>query len=183
MHTRNEQRPGHLTSLNQSTFLETLNEHRGIVLKVASVYCSNPTEREDLVQTITAELWYAYPRYDSHFRFSTWMYRICVNVAISNYRRESRYSKTREPLEEAHLETRAADSPTPWDEQRSILYDFIEELGELDRALMLLYLDDMSHAEIADVLGISVTNVATKIGRIKLRFRNASTQLIASKKE
>ncbi len=184
MHIRNEMEQASLMAEDRSTlFLDRLNEHRGIVLKVASMYCRNPSEREDVIQTITAELWRAYARYDSRYRFTTWMYRICVNVAISYYRRESRRAQPIESLDLADIDDSSAEPPTEEDAQRDMLYDFISELNELDRALMLLYLDDLNHADIANVLGISPTNVATKIGRMKLRFRDASNKLAAAKKD
>ena len=137
---------------------------------VAFAYCRDRGAREDVVQCISAELWRAYPRYDGRATFSTWMYRIAVNAAISYYRRETRERSG--PIDPADFESLPAASDDEVDvARRTTLYRLIAGLDELERALILLYLDGNSHAEIADVLGISQTNVATKISRIKQALR------------
>ena len=137
---------------------------------VAFAYCRDRGAREDVVQSISAELWRAYPRYDGRVTFSTWMYRIAVNAAISYYRRETRECSG--PIDPADFESLPDASEDEVDvARRATLYRLIDGLDELERALILLYLDGKSHAEIADVLGISQTNVATKISRIKQALR------------
>jgi RNA polymerase sigma factor (sigma-70 family) len=158
---------------DQQRFEALWREHRGIVLKVASVYARGAEERLDLAQEIGAQLWRSFAGYDERrAKFSTWLYRIALNVAISHLRRESGRDGRFEPLDEAHLETVAGEPATEPDERLAALYAFIGELDALNRALILLYLEDRSYAEIADVLGISATNVATKINRIKTRLRS-----------
>lgn len=158
------------TSDDQAAFLRRLDEHRGIVCSVAFAYCRDRGAREDVVQSISAELWRAYPRYDGRVTFSTWMYRIAVNAAISYYRRETRERSG--PIDPADFESLPDASEDEVDvARRATLYRLIDGLDELERALILLYLDGKSHAEIADVLGISQTNVATKISRIKQALR------------
>ncbi|MFL6195181.1 MAG: RNA polymerase sigma factor [Thermoanaerobaculia bacterium] len=154
----------------QDRFLTLLEEHKKILYKVASSYCRNPADRPDLVQEITAQLWRSFDRYDERLRFSTWMYRIALNVAISFYRSEARRSRNTVPAEESILELAAGGEPEP-DENLRLLQGFIEQLDELDRALILLYLDGNRHDAIAEILGISETNVGTKISRIKARLR------------
>lgn len=156
--------------------MEILEAHRGIVLKVAHAYCRDLADRQDLIQTIVVELWRAYPRFDRKRRFSTWLYRIAVNVAISFHRRQSRHVHEVMSLDDPAFEQRAVAMREPAvDDQHDALYDLIASLDALHRALILLYLDGHSYAEIADVLGISETNVATKIGRIKQKFRTNPT--------
>jgi len=156
----------------QEQFLTLLEEHKKILFKVASVYCRNPADRDDLVQEMCLQLWRSFGRYDAGQRFSTWMYRVCLNVAISFYRRESRRSRTTVPADVSILEIPAEEIDVVMlsDELR-MLQQFIEQLDELDRALVVLYLDGNHHDTIAAVLGISETNVSTKIGRIKQRIR------------
>ncbi len=165
---------------HQLRFESLLQEHRGIVFKVAGVYSRNQADREDLVQEIATQLWRSFGRYDeAQARFSTWMYRIALNVAISQVRRE-RWSQTDrfEPLQPHHLETVGGGEAIPQqDERLAALYAFIGELEPLNRALILLYLEDRSYAEIAEILGISETNVATKISRIKQKLRG---QMVAA---
>jgi len=155
----------------QAGFVRRLDEHRGILFKVADAYCRNRVDREDLVQNIVAQLWRAYRRFDDRKSFSTWMYRIAVNVAISFYRSEIRRTRNVAPAEASIVETIAQPPTEEPDERLGLVRAFIERLDPLDRALMILYLDDNSHASIAEILGISQTNVATKISRVKQRLK------------
>jgi RNA polymerase sigma-70 factor (ECF subfamily) len=159
----------------QDAFLASLDQHRGILFKVASAYCRDAVGREDLVQEIVLQLWRAYPRFDGRAQFSTWMYRIAVNVAISAYRNERRTAERVERTDLARLEHLAAPNAHS-DENAALLREIIDRLDALDRALMILYLDDRSYAEIAEILGITQTNVATKINRLKERLRRSAAQ-------
>jgi len=152
-------------------FSARLNEHKGIVCKIAHAYARNPEDWKDLSQEIILQLWKSYPRFDPRFKFSTWMYRVALNVAISNYRRELRRPGAVVSLEEMVVEPAAQPEPTELDRHVAELYRIIGQLDELNRALMLLYLDDTSYREIASILGISETNVATKINRLKIKIK------------
>ena len=152
-----------------AAFLELIERHGSILQKIARAYCPAVSQRADLVQEMTIALWRSFDRYDVSRKFSTWMYRIALNVAISYFRRESRWSQRREPLED---EDRSTESDAV-DPRVDSLLACIDELAPLDKALVLMYLDGCAHAEIAGALGISVTNTATKIGRIKERLRRA----------
>ncbi|WP_430388477.1 RNA polymerase sigma factor [Dyella sp. 20L07] len=157
----------------QRRFDAQLREHQGIVLKVASLYARTVEDRRDLAQEICVQLWRSFDRYDaSRAKFSTWLYRIALNVAISHLRRpEQGWEGRLEPLETSHLETIGGDAAPEPDERLADLYAFIGRLDALNRALILLYLEERSYTEIAEILGISETNVATKIGRIKQTLR------------
>jgi len=152
-------------------FLECLDRHRGILFKVAGAYCRDPGLRPDLVQETIAELWRAYPRYDGRASMATWTYRIALNVAISYYRREIRRTRHVVSAEPSLVESVPSEDDADRDERLDLLYETIGRLSPFDRALMVLYLDDNPYSVIAEVLGISVTNVATKIGRIKQRLK------------
>jgi RNA polymerase sigma-70 factor (ECF subfamily) len=155
----------------QTAFLRRLDEHRGIVLKIASAYCHNRADREDLAQEIVAQLWRSYGRFDEERRFSTWMYRVAMNVAISFARRETAYEQNLRRTDEGILETIAGAPQEEDDENAALLRGFIDRLDPFNRALMILYLDDNPYAEIAEILGLSETNVATKIARIKQKLK------------
>lgn len=163
---------------HQQRFEALLHEHRGIVFKVAGLYSRNTADREDLVQEISVQLWRSFARYDERqAKFSTWLYRIALNVAISQARR-GRWSESDrfEPLQTHHLETvGGGEVIAEPDERLAELYAFIGQLDPLNRALILLYLEDRNYTEIAAILGISETNVATKISRIKLKLRGQMT--------
>lgn len=156
---------------SQERFLSLLDEHKKILYKVAGSYCRNPEDRQDLVQEIVAQLWRSFGRYDESYRFSTWMYRIALNVAISFYRNESRRSRATVPAGESILEIADPRGSEDTEENLRLLWRQIDQLDELDRALIILYLDGNRYDTIAEILGISETNVGTKIGRIKQKLR------------
>lgn len=159
---------------SQDRFETLLRDHAGILHKTAATYCRNPADREDLVQEIAAQWWRAFPGFDGRCAFSTWAYRIALNVAISHVRRESARLRDTVPAEDHHLEM--ADGSAPPSEDLFLLQRFIEGLGSLDKALVLLYLDGHSHQEIGDVLGITPGHAATKIGRLKARLRQSASR-------
>jgi RNA polymerase sigma factor (sigma-70 family) len=161
--------------LLQDRFLTLIEEHRKILYKVCNAYCNSRDDREDLAQEITVQLWRSFGAFDARCRFSTWMYRIALNVAISYNRRESTRARYLISADDRLLES-IADTERQSDEI-VLLHQFIADLDPLNKALMLLYLDGYSYREIAEVLGIRETNVATKINRLKQamkeRFRVA----------
>jgi len=152
-------------------FLALLESHQKIVFKVASLYCWDAAERDDLRQEITLQLWRAFPSYDPRRVFSTWMYRIALNVAISFARKAGRRRRIIEPLEDGGVDVPAAASAPEPDGQVDDLHRCLRALDPLSRALLMMYLDERSYREIAEVLGITETNVATKISRLKQRLR------------
>jgi RNA polymerase sigma-70 factor (ECF subfamily) len=149
----------------QERFQALMDEHKKILYKVCNSYCRNRDDRDDLAQEIIIQVWRSFGKFDERYRFSTWMYRIALNVAISFYRRES--TRTRHVISDDDRLLNAIDETVDQSQEKQLLYQFIEKLDPLNKALVLLYLDGNSHQEIADVLGISETNVATKIGRLK----------------
>ena len=153
-------------------FQALLERHRKIVFKVANTYCRDPHDRADLAQEIAAQLWRSFPSYDGQRVFSTWMYRIALNVAISFRRSSGRHERHLVALDE-ELHDAPADSKTDaQDDSVQALYRCIDRLDPFNRALLLLYLDERSQREIAEILGLSETNVATRVGRLKQRLRD-----------
>lgn len=163
---------------DKETFLRLLDEHGGIIRKVAATYSNNLADRHDLMQEITLQLWKGYPRYSPDRPFSTWMYRVALNVAISFLRRNTHPRRQIVPLDESTFEpTDESAQPGQTDERVALLQEVIATLPPLDRALLLLYLDEHSYREIATILGITETNVATKLNRLKLRVREEMLKL------
>lgn len=157
-------------------FTALIQQHKGILYKVAQAYCRDAADREDLLQEMALQLWRAFDRYDETLRLSTWMYRIALNVAISFYRKErSRRSLSGEIGESIFL-IPAPAAETEREGRLLLLQQFIHELPDLEKALMLLYLEERSYREIADIVGITETNVATKIARIKVKLREKFSQ-------
>jgi RNA polymerase sigma factor (sigma-70 family) len=164
--------------VDEEIFTRLLEQHAGIIRKVAFGYSNTFADRQDLTQEITLQLWRSYPRYSPDRPFSTWMYRIALNVAISFLRRHTHPVRQTLSLEENEIEL--VDESTGMiepDKRIPLLQQVIASLVPLDRGLMLLYLDDHSYREIAAVLGITETNVATKLNRLKQRVREAIIKL------
>lgn len=160
---------------NSVAFQELIEQHRGILYKVARAYCPLEEERQDVIQEMMIQIWQALPRYNAQYKSSTWIYRIALNVAISYYRKTTTQQRRQQALDANAIQGAEADSNEK-EQQFRLLEQFISELKQLDRALMVLYLEDRNHAEIAEILGISISNVATKVGRIKDKLKQRFSQ-------
>jgi RNA polymerase sigma factor (sigma-70 family) len=157
-------------------FQNIMEQHKGILYKVANAYCPNEDDRQDLIQEMMIQVWQSIHRYDMQFKISTWLYRISLNVAISFYRKNTTRANKYTVLNEQMIQIPAEDK-TADERQLNLLEQFISELREIDKALMILYLEDKSHAEIAEILGISISNVGTKIGRVKDKLKIRFSQI------
>lgn len=154
-------------------FEALLQTHRKIVFKVAAVYARGEEDRHDLAQEILLQAWRSFGGYDTARRFSTWMYRVALNVGLSHARR--RRERT-QPLDDTLVDTLGGGTPIDEPDERLVLLArAIESLAPLDRALILLYLDEQPYAEIAAVLGIGESNVGTRLARLKQRLRRDMT--------
>ena len=140
----------------------------GIIHKVANMFCKSREDKDDLIQEIMTQLWSSFEKYDDAYKLGTWMYRVSLNIAISFHRKNQTQEKYFMPLDEK-LDVISPDENENEVETNNIelLEKFISELKEFDKALMLLYLEKKSHQEISEILGISTSNVSTKIARIK----------------
>ena len=155
--------------LNQE-FSNIIEEHKRIIFKVCNSYCSNPDDREDLAQEIIFQVWKSFEKYDEKYKAGTWIYRIALNVAISFYRHKKRRLENFSAIDESVLEYSEPDTNGN-QHQLKMLHESIEKLDPLNRAIMILYLDDKPYREISEILGISETNVATKLSRIKQKLK------------
>lgn len=151
-------------------FQELIEQNKGILIKVSRTYCQNEGDRQDLIQEMMIQIWQSFHKYNRDFKISTWLYRISINVAISYYRKNAIRINNNVPLTE--LANQIEDYERAEKElQLNMLDQFISELKEFDKALILLYLEGKSQNEIAEILGISVSNVGTKVGRIKDKLK------------
>ncbi|WP_111630503.1 RNA polymerase sigma factor [Larkinella arboricola] len=152
----------------EKEFVSLLNRHPGILYKVCSLYCKEPADREDLFQEIVLQLWRAYPGFKNESSVTTWMYRIALNTAISNFRRKA-VKVQGVPFSENELQIPDLREDTT-DEEVRALYGAIEQLSPIEKAVITLYLDDRSYDEIATIIGITKTNVGVKLNRIKAKL-------------
>ena len=155
----------------QDRFVALIDEHRKILFKVAGSYARRSADREDLVQEMVLHMWRSFERYDPAQRFSTWMYRVALNVAISFYRNETRRGRVIVSGQETLIAMAAAPETRDMEETETVRR-LLSGLNDFDRALVILHLDGNSYAEIAAVLGISESNVGTKLNRIKQQLRS-----------
>ncbi len=147
-------------------FISLLEKNKGILYKVARTYATGEEEIKDLIQEISVQVWKAFPKFDPNYKFSTWLYRIALNVAISNLRKEQKRTSSTTSISEGFIQLAMPDND-PQEEKISLLYQVIGELKPFDKALILLYLEEKSYAEIAEIMGITESNVATKLSRLK----------------
>ena len=153
-------------------FSTIIENNKKLIYKIANAYCENSEDRKDLFQEIVLQLWRAFPKYNPQFAITTWLYRIALNVSISYYRQSK--NKKIQTISDNEYILEIAEIPdleNPKNEQLKQLHQFISELKELDKALILLYLEGNKQDVIAEILGISKTNVTTKIGRIKEQLK------------
>jgi RNA polymerase sigma-70 factor, ECF subfamily len=153
---------------SQQEFLQLIDQHRGILIKICSLYARLPEEREDLFQEIIIQLWKAWPSFKGLSKFSTWMYRIALNTSISGLRK-----KKAELVYMDHLQMpdRIHEDDATRREQLSSLYKAIRELPEIDRAVVMLYLEDHSYEDMEEILGISQGTLRVKMARVKEKLK------------
>jgi RNA polymerase sigma factor (sigma-70 family) len=157
----------------KDTFITTIDTHKKIIYKIVNSYCQNNEDRKDLEQEIIIQLWNSFDKYNDEYKYSTWMYRIALNVAISFCRKEKKWSVKNDFYNENSIYSieDENENETELDYNIKLLQEFINNLNELNKALMLLYLEEKPYDEIAEILGITKTNVATKISRLKLKLK------------
>jgi len=156
---------------SQADFVKTIEANKGIIYKIAKSYCKDPDDKQDLIQEILFQLWKSFDKFDSSYKFSTWMYRIALNVSISFYRKENLRQQINHPLPESVLYLKGDNTSEKTNTDLDQLHLFIQELKEMDRAIIILYLEGNNQQNIGEILGLTVTNVSTKISRIKKHLK------------
>lgn len=153
----------------EKAFIEMINEHRGIIYKVCNLYCLEKDYKKDLFQEIVLQLWKSFPSFRNESRRSTWMYRVALNTAITIFRKESR-APERRSISDAEFEIPDMDGFEGQQEQMGLLKQAIDTLTPIEKAIILLYLEEKSYEEISEIIGISETNAGVKINRIKVKL-------------
>ena len=160
-----------------ANFMVVVETNKGILYKVANSYCQNTEDRKDLIQEIIMQLWKSFDHYNTKFKYSTWIYRISLNVAISFYRKENSRKRISNQLTTDIFDFTDREIIQEKETNLSLLNHLVSKLKDLDKALMLLYLEEKEYKEISEIIGITETNVATKISRIKSKLKKEFTQL------
>lgn len=159
-----------MTQELEHQFVSQLEANQNIVHKVCSIYTNNREAHNDLFQEIVIQLWKAYPRFRGDSKFSTWMYRVALNTAITLYRKSKKLPRTQD-FDAVLYRVRAEYYDPSEEQQLNLMYSAIRELGDIDKALVFLYLEDKNYGEIAETLGISEVNARVKMNRIKNKLK------------
>ncbi len=148
----------------EKIFTEILENHKKLIFKIANSYSRDTEERKDLMQEIVLQLWKAFPKYNSTYALSTWIYRIALNVSISHYRKE----KSRKRKEESYTQVIEISDPDHFRNDRLDKLNYmIDRLSPLEKGIMIMYLEGRNQKEMAQVMGTTPTNISTRINRIK----------------
>ena len=151
-------------------FIKAIKENQGLIYKVTILYTNNLQDKEDLYQEIVFQLWKSFDTFKDYSKLSTWMYRVAMNTAIYNLKKNKRQigSTSIDKLVEPFT-----NNEENFEEERiKLLHKHIQQLNLLEKGIILLYLEGKSHEEIGEIIGITVSNVGTKISRIKLKLKS-----------
>lgn len=155
----------------EKEFIQLLDENQNIVHKICRIYTSDEDSHKDLFQEITVQLWKAFESFRGDSKFSTWMYRVALNTAISLYRKKKRSIITQDWETVAfRIHDDAYDDTI--EEHLKLMYKAIKELNDIDKALVFLYLEDKNYSEISDTLGITEVNARVKMNRVKKKLKD-----------
>ena len=153
----------------EKEFIRLINQHSGILYKVCNLYLQEAEDKRDLFQEIVLQLWKAFPNFRQEAQPSTWMYRIALNTAISNFRKKSKGFFT-QSLSDDELQIPDPQQFSVGDDNIGILHRAIAQLSPIEKAIILLYLEEKSYEEIAEVIGITKSNVGVSLSRIKIKL-------------
>ncbi len=151
-------------------FVRKISENKGIIHKICNIYCNNEEDKKDMMQEITLQIWKSYSKFKQQSKFSTWLYRIALNTAITNIRKSKKNLIFQTVSDNQHVPPVKEDIPD-LDEEINKLYKAIAKLNDIEKAIILLYLEKKTYLEIADIMGISEKNVSVKIVRIKSKLK------------
>ena len=154
----------------KNRFLELIEQNQDIVHKICGIYARNMDDRKDLNQEIVYQLWKSYQSFRGDSKFTTWMYKVALNTALLNSRRDQCRVRT-ESLKENHEDIRVEVAAKEKHARISRLYEAINQLRALDRAIILLYLERFTYREISEFIGISESNVSVRLVRIKKKLK------------
>ena len=162
--------------MTQEEFVRQVQANQGIIQKICSLYGQTRLDREDLFQEIVVQLWKAVPKFQEQSKFSTWLYRVALNTAISDFRKKRRRLHVSE-TEVASLEIKSEISEVNREERLNTMYVAISRLPEIDKAMVMLYLEDKSYEEMEDILGIGANNLRVKMNRTKEKLRQLTKNI------
>ena len=152
-------------------FVKNLEKHQNIAHKICRIYTNDQDSHNDLFQEITIQLWKAFPKFRGEAKFSTWMYRVALNTAITLYRKKKRSIKTQD-FDTVDFKIKAEEYDDETEQQLKVMYSAIQELNDIAKALVFLYLEDKNYRDISETLGITEVNARVKMNRVKTKLKN-----------
>ncbi|MCJ7933761.1 MAG: RNA polymerase sigma factor [Chryseobacterium sp.] len=155
---------------NEAAFLKLINQHKGILYKASRIYADSTEDREDLQQEILVQLWKSYQNFKGNSEFSTWMYRVAINTAITYLKKEKQRTNNQTDTT-PQFEVRQEDYNPAKDKQLEFFYTAVQELNSLEKAVIFYFMEGMSHKEIGNNLGISEGNARVKLNRTKEKIQ------------
>lgn len=158
----------------EKQFEQHIKEHELLIYKVCRIYAYTNADRQDLFQEIVIQLWNAFPKFKSESKLSTWIYRVAINTAITGLRKKKDFI---ESYEHAALPTNISDDNNQHIEERlQEMYKAIEQLNKIEKAIVMLYLEDKTYEEMEEILGINQGNLRVKMNRVKDKLRNLTNK-------
>lgn len=154
----------------EHSFVTQLEANQNIVHKICRLYTNSRDQHNDLFQEITIQLWRAFPKFRGEAKFSTWMYRVALNTAITLYRKSKRQVQTRD-YEGISFKISSEEYDDTIEEQLKLMYSAVKDLNDIDKALVFLYLEGKNYRDISETLGITEVNARVKMNRIKEKLR------------
>jgi len=154
----------------ESEFVQIIKRNEGVIFKITTFYTDNKADQQDLYQDIVYQLWKSFDSFRGEAKFSTWMYRIALNTALTRIKKKKRDGRL-VSIEKVVLQ-QAENYDQTFEEQLRLLYKQIGQLNAIEKGIMLLLLEGKKYEEIAEITGISPSNVGTKISRIKQKMKS-----------
>lgn len=152
----------------EQQFEQHIKANELLIYKVCRMYAYTAADREDLFQEIVIQLWNAYPKFRGESKFSTWLYRVALNTAITGLRKKKNFIESREP---AQLPEGITDENTGREDELLQLHQAIGQLNQVEKAIVVLYMEDKSYEEMEEIMGMSQGNLRVKMNRIKEKLR------------
>jgi RNA polymerase sigma factor (sigma-70 family) len=158
--------PGNKEQLS-AIYITRIDQYQNLIYKICSIYAGKPEDRKDLFQEIVMQGWISFPRFKENSKFTTWLYRVAINTALNYKRREQKLR-----IIDGAIIPELEDNLSPIEkEQYNLMYEVIDKLPGLEKAIILLHLDNLSYNEIAEIMGMTVSNVGSKLSRIREKLK------------
>ncbi len=160
-----------MEQIDENKFVDLVDKNQNLIHKICRLYTNSEAEHKDLFQEITIQLWKAYPKFRGDSKFSTWMYRVGINTAITLYRKSKRRIRSYNFDDVSYKIPEDTTYNYKEDQQLEAIYEAVKALNDVDKAIIFLYLEDRSYKEISNTIGITEVNARVKMNRIKNKLK------------